>query len=107
MSDALEEVVINSMDELHSLVHETSLIFVIEPLKHFVESYNSINKGCGCSKKKRLRTARDAYVALAQHLHANPYLGDEVLRLAKTYRIVLNHEGVQLCQLGIPREEEE
>ena len=73
----------------------------------FVEKYGVINKGCGCARKKRVRVAAEAYVTLAQHLHANPHLGDEVLRLAKTYRVVLNHEGTELCQLGIHREQEE
>ena len=107
MSDQSKEVVINKMDELYDLVHQTSLVFVIEPLKNFVEKYGVINKGCGCARKKRVRVAAEAYETLAQHLHANPHLGDEVLRLAKTYRVVLNHEGTELCQLGIHREQEE
>ena len=61
----------------------------------FLDAYNQINKGCSCSRKKRVRVAEELYLKMKD---LPPDCQHHIKAIAKSPHIWLYHNGVKFIE---------
>ncbi len=59
---------IMNMVEFFQILSASDMLGFNDRIKAFVESYNNINKGCGCSRKARISNTENLYLETCKSL---------------------------------------
>jgi hypothetical protein len=97
------EVVFENMNEFHSFISERSLHLLSEGVRQFYDSFESINVGCGCRKKRRVEQVTSLYLAIPGSLDEHrKYLLHRVLSDGEELavkKIIFKHDGEQFGEI--------
>jgi len=96
MEQAKEAHVFESMDDFFVYINQYTLQTLHPSLMEFHSAYSAIGKGCGCGRKKRLASAKEAYIRIKE---IDPGIALEFKRIFVAKKIILKHEGVILAYM--------